>query len=324
LAKGGYLSLTVKQLSVFEHKVGEVEKPRRKETVEWSWDSSPILLPLAYEPREENAIVAAFTIAEYCGSKVLVYHVKSDADTEAARDKALKLLDEHAKAFKVNFEVKESGKVVDADNVAYISKSIVEEAEETGCQAIVMSAHRETFLRELLGRISDRVARKADTKVILVESAFKGARITRQPRKIMVTVIENKFYRDALILAAIFTSSLSAPSCELIAVNVLKIPEATPIDAVERSKVFREIEREFAYKVASAIASLGRLFTPRILPVRDVGRDVASFASDEGVELIIMGSGKPARLGPVLTKDEYAIVKRAGCVALIVIPPKKS
>jgi len=316
--------LTVKQLNVFEQKVGGVEKPRKKEAVEWGWDSSPILLPLAYEPREENAIVAAFTIAESCGSKVLVYHVRSDADTEAARERALKLLNEHAKAFKVSYEVKESSKVVDADNIAYISRSIVAEAKEAGCQAIVMSAYRETFVRELLGRISDRVARKADTKVILVESAFKGARIARQPRKIMILVLENKFYRDALILAATFTSSLSAPSCELLAVNVLKLPEATPIDAVERSKVFRAIEREFAHEVASAIASLGRLFTPRILPVRDVGRDVATFTSDEGVELIIMGSNKPSRLGPVLTKDEYAIVKRVGCVALIVIPPKKS
>jgi len=316
--------LTVKQLNVFEQKVGEVEKGRKNGAVEWGWDSSPILLPLAYEPREENAIVAAFTIAEYCGSKVLVYHVKSDADTEAARERALKLLNEHAKAFKVSYEVKESSKVVDADNIAYISRSIVAEAKEAGCQAIVMSAHRETFLRELLGRISDRVARKADTKVILVESAFKGARIVKQPRKIMVVVLENKFYRDALILAAIFTSSLSTPNCELLAVNVLKLPAVTPIDAVERSKVFRAIEREFAHEVASAIAFLGRLFTPRILPVRDVGRDVATFASDEGVELIIMGSDKPGRLGPVLTKDEYAIVKRAGCVALIVIPPKNS
>ena len=307
---------------MFEQKVGEVEKT--KKVVEWGWDSSPILLPLAYEPREENAIIAAFTIAEYCGSKVLVYHVRNDADTEVAREKALKLLDEHAKMFKVNYEVRESSKVVSADNVAYISKSIAEAAKEAGCQAIVMSAHRETFLRELLGRISDRVARKANTKVILVESAFKGARITRQPRKIMVVVLEKQFYIDTLILAAIFTSSLSAPNCELIAVNVLKLPEATPVDAVERSEVFRAIEREFAYKVASAIASLGRLFTPRILPVRDVGRDVANFASDEGVELIIMGSDKPGRLGPALTKDEYAIVKKAGCVALIVIPPKNS
>jgi len=307
-----------------KQKVSEVERPRRKEDIEWGWDNSPLLLPLAYEPREENAIVAAFTIAEYCGSKVLVYHVKNDADTEAAREKVLKLVDEHAKTFKVNYEVEESSKMVDADNIAYISRSIVEAAKEAGCQAIVMSAHRESFLRELLGRISDRVARKADTKVILVESAFKGARITHQPKKIMVTILENKFYRDALILAAIFTSTLSAPSCELIAVNVLKLPDATPIDAVERSKVFRAIEREFAHKVASAIASLGRLFTPRILPVRDIGRDVASFASDEGVELIIMGSDKPGRIGPVLTKDEYAIIKKAGCVALIVIPPKNS
>ena len=309
---------------MFEQKVSEVERSRKKEAVEWGWDSSPILLPLAYEPREENAIIAAFTIAEYCGSKVLVYHVRNDADTEAAREKTLKLLNEHAKTLKVNYEVIESTKVVDSDNVAHISKSIVETAKETGCQAIVMSAHRESFLRELLGRISDRVARKADTKVILVESAFKGARISRQPRKIMVTVLENQFYRDALILAAIFTSSLSAPSCELIAVNVLKLPDATPIDATERSKVFRMIEREFAHNVASSIASLGRLFTPRILPVRNVGRDVASFISDEGVELIIMGSDKPGRLGPVLTKDEYAIIKKAGCVALVVILPKKS
>jgi len=299
-----------------------VKKLTKKEDVEWGWDNSPILLPLAYEAREENAILAAFTIAEHCGSKVFVHHVRNEADTESAREKALKTLMEHAKSFKVTYEVTESGDVVDADDVRYISKSIVKAAKEAGCQAIVMSAHRESFLRELLGRISDRVARIADKRVILVESAFEGARITRQPRKIMVTVLENRFYRDALVLAAIFTSSLSAPNCELIAVNAIEIPEATPIDATERSKVFRTIERDFAYKVALAITSIGRLFTPRILPVRDVGRDVAGFALDEGIELIIMGSDKPGRLGPVLTKDEYAVVKKVGCVVLVVIPPK--
>lgn len=301
---------------------GVVKKLAKRVGVEWGWDTSPILLPLAYEPREENAVVTAFTIAEHCGSMVLVYHVRNEADTEAAREGALKTLSEQGKSFKVNYKVKESAEVVDADNVAHISKKIVAAAKEAGCQAIVMSAHREPFLRELLGRISDRVARTADTRVILVESAFRGARIARPPRKIMVTVLENRFYEDALTLAAIFTSSLSAPSCELIAVNVLKLPEATPIDATERSKVFSAIEREFAYKVALAIQSLGRLFTPRILPVRDVGRDVAVFASDEGVELIIIGCDKPSKLSPVLTKDEYAIVKKAGCVVLVVIPPK--
>ncbi|MFN3622157.1 MAG: universal stress protein, partial [Nitrososphaerales archaeon] len=202
---------------------GVVKKPR-KESVEWGWDNSPILIPLAYEPREENALLAAFAIAEYCGSKVIVYHVKTEADAEAAKDKVFRDIREHAKAFNVNYVVKESDHIVDTDDVSTISKSIVDVAKKEGCQAIVMSAHRESFLRELLGRISDRVARMADITVVLVESAFKGARLTKQPRKIMVVVLEDKFYKDSLILAAIFTSSLSTPSCELIAVNVLKIP----------------------------------------------------------------------------------------------------
>ncbi|MEM1994166.1 MAG: universal stress protein [Nitrososphaerales archaeon] len=298
-----------------------VKKSAGKEGVEWSWDNSPILLPLAYEPREENALLAAFAIAEYCGSKVIVYHVKTEVDTEAAKDKTLRNLRELAKVFNVPYVINESDYIVDADDVSKISKSIVDVAKKEGCQAIIMSAHRESFLRELLGRISDRVARMADRTVVLVESAFKGARFTRQPRKIMVVVLENKFYKDSLTLAAIFTSSLSTPNCELLAVNVLKIPEATPIDATETSKVFRKMEREFAQKIALAITSLGRLFTPRILPVRDIGRDLAEFAAEEGVELIIIGCDKPGRLGPVLTKDEYAIVKKAGCVVLVVIPP---
>ncbi len=298
-----------------------VKRSAEKERVEWGWDNSPILIPLAYEPREENALLAAFAVAEYCGSKVIVYHVKTEADTEAAKDKAVRSIWEHAKSFNVTYVMKESGYIVDADDAAAISKSIINAAKEEGCQAIIMSAHRESFLRELLGRISDRVARMADIPVILVESAFRGARITKQPRKIMVIILENRFYKEPLILAAIFTSSLSTPSCELIAVNVLKIPAVTPIDATEVSKVFRVIERDFSQKIALAITSLGRLFTPRILPVRDVGRDVTEFAVEEGVELIIMGCDKPGRLGPVLTKDEYAIVKKVGCVVLVAIPP---
>ena len=295
-------------------------KNNKSRKIEWSWENSAILLPLAYEHRELNSIYTACIIAEQCGCKVITFHVKTEANNEESKKEFLDRLDSYAKFFRIEYEVKETSEVYDSDDLSKISDLIVKSSEENNCRSIIMGAHRESFLRELIGRISDRVARKANCNVILVESSNTGMTMPRLPKRIMVTILDNLAHQDAFILAAAFTSTASAPDCEIIAGRVIRIPAATPLPAIESSKLFKVIEKAFAEQMALAIESLGRLFTPRILPVRDIGQGVTDFTTQEGIELLILESEQPGRLGPAMTREEYAIVKKTPCIVLVVIP----
>ena len=126
----------------------------KEATVEWSWSDAPIVLPLAYQPREWNAIYIAFYIAEYSGSKVYIMHVlegKEDHDFEESLRKEIADL---AADLSVKYELVEVRPRSQPPNVDEIARTIVATADEKNAQAIVMSAHREPLFRELFGRVS--------------------------------------------------------------------------------------------------------------------------------------------------------------------------
>jgi len=302
-----------------------MDKPSQPNNkIEWSWSDSPILLPLAYEHRELNSIYTAFIMAEYAGSKVITFHVKTEIEDRVIREDSLKSIRESASYFGVNYEIKETQESASSDDATKISSRIVSVAKEYGCQAVVMSAYKEGFFRNFFGRISDRVARKADCDVVLVETPRHGMIIPKQIKKIIIPILKDRFGPSPLILAAALTSSASKPDCELIVARVVNIPLTTSMDAIESSRLFRKVESNFSRKIAIAINSLGRLFSPKLLAVRDVGVDVADYVKETEADLIIIESNKPGRLGPMMTRDEYAIVGRASRITLVIFPTKKA
>jgi nucleotide-binding universal stress UspA family protein len=283
----------------------------------------PILLPLAYDHREWNSINVAFYLAEYSGSKIIVFHVKTEVSDKSIREESLKSIKDFASRFNINYEIKETKDLVSSKDVTKISDEITSATKEYSCQAIVMSAYKEGFFREFFGRISDRVARKAECDVILVETPRSDMRIPRQIKKIMIPILKDKFTPAPLIVAAALTSSASTPDYELLVIRVVNMPLTTSMDAIESTRFFHKVEANFSQKIAVAIGSLGRLFSPKLLAVRDVGVDVANYAKETGTDMIIMESNKPSRFGPMMTKDEYAIIRRAPCITLVVFPAKR-
>jgi len=301
-----------------------INKPKRSnDKIEWSWGNLPILLPLAYDHHEWNSINVAFYLAEYSGSKIIVFHVKTEVSDKSIREESLKSIKDFASRFNINYEIKETKDLVSSKDVTKISDEITSATKEYSCQAIVMSAYKEGFFREFFGRISDRVARKAECDVILVETPRSDMRIPRQIKKIMIPILKDKFTPAPLIVAAALTSSASTPDYELLVIRVVNMPLTTSMDAIESTRFFHKVEANFSQKIAVAIGSLGRLFSPKLLAVRDVGVDVANYAKETGTDMIIMESNKPSRFGPMMTKDEYAIIRRAPCITLVVFPAKR-
>ncbi len=291
----------------------------KEAAVEWSWSDAPLVLPLAYQPREWDAIYIAFYLAEYSGSKVYVTHVLEGKEDHQYEAKLKTDLDALSKSLSVKYEFVEVLPTSQPPGVEEIAGAIIRTAKERSAQAIVMSAHREPLFRELFGRVSDHVSSHSPTKVVLVETPQAGVALPRNPRRILVPVLKEQ-HPDPFIIAAALTSSVSVADVEITAAKILVLPRTVPLDAVEMALPLRKEERDFSSFTSLAIKTLGRLINPKILPVREVGGDVAEFVRDRQIDVLVMFSKRETGFYSFLTKDEYEVVRRSPCVVIVVVP----
>ena len=290
-----------------------------KEAVEWSWSDAPIVLPLAYQPREWSAVYIAFYIAEYSGSKVYATHVLEGREDHEFEKKLKADVDALAKSLSVKYEFIEVKPTSQPPGVEEISRALVDAANTRGAQAIVMSAHREPLFRELFGRVSDHVSRVSSTKVVLVETPQQGVEIPKMPKRILVPVLREQ-HADPFIIAAALTSSATSVDAEITAAKIIELPQTLPLDAFEVAQPLRKEEREFSSFTSFAIKSLGRLINAKILPVRDMGEDVASYIRENKIDMLVMFSKRETGFYSFLTKDEYEIVRKSPCVVVVTEP----
>ncbi len=289
------------------------------DTVEWSWSDAPLVLPLAFQPREWNAVFIAFYLAEYSGSKVYVTHVLEGEEDHAFEESVLKDIAELAQELSVQYEIISVPPRSLPPDVEEISAALVKVAKEKSAQAIVMSAHREALFRELFGRVSDHVARAFDGKVVLVETPQAGVRIPDKPKRILIPVLKEE-HPDPYIIAAALTSSASAADVEIYAAKIIELPPTVPLDAVDTAFPLKKEEREFSHFTSFAIKALGRLSSPKIVPVREVGTDVAAYVKEKRIDVVVMFSGRETGFYSFLTKDEYEIVSKSPCIVVVTLP----
>jgi hypothetical protein len=89
---------------------------------------------------------------------------------------------------------------------------------------------------------------------------------------------------------------------------------------VEVSQPLRKVERDFSHFTSFAIKALGRLINAKILPVREVGKDVARFTKERRIDVLVMYSKRETGFYSFLTKDEYEIVRKSPCVVIVTVP----
>jgi nucleotide-binding universal stress UspA family protein len=291
----------------------------REAAVEWSWSDAPLVLPLAYQPREWDAIYIAFYLAEYSGSKVYVTHVLEGKEDHEFEAKLKRDIEDLSKALSVKYEFVEVLPSSQPPGVEEIAGALIQTVKDKEAQAIVMSAHREPLFRELFGRVSDHVSRHCPSRVVLVETPQTDVQLPKNPRRILVPVLREQ-HPDPFIIAAALTSSASVAEVEITAAKIFVLPRTVPLDVVEMAQPLRKEERDFSSFISFAIKTLGRLISPKLLPVREVGGDVAQYVKDRQIDVLVIYSRRETGFYSFLTKDEYEIVRTSPCVVIVTVP----
>ncbi len=137
--------------------------------------------------------------------------------------------------------------------------------------------------------------------------------------KVMVALRDLESLESLVSLACQLAQGLDG---ELIALHVVEVPAATPIDASEES--LDRLGKEILAGAKQAADRLHQRLTPQLVRARTAGEAVVGEAKDQGVELLVVGHHKPharAERDFILGSTTQYVAHHAPCRVIVQIPP---
>jgi nucleotide-binding universal stress UspA family protein len=137
--------------------------------------------------------------------------------------------------------------------------------------------------------------------------------------KIMVALRGGEALESLVSLACQLSVGMDA---ELIALHVVEIPPATPIEADE--EVLDRSGKELLARARRVARGFSKELGTRLVRARGVGEAIVGEAREQGVELLVMGHHKPHPhpLGEILLGSTVQYVAHhTPCRVIVQIPP---
>jgi nucleotide-binding universal stress UspA family protein len=157
-----------------------------------------LLAATDFSPRADMALRRAVQIASERGAALTLFHVcgaeaRDDVQAQQLAVNADKRLRQQISALSLPDQVLATGRVVTGKPFV----EIIRGAREEGAELVVVGAHGEHFLKDLLfGTTAEKIARKGDRPVLVVKRATHGPY-----RRVLVPVDFSDNSRHALELA---------------------------------------------------------------------------------------------------------------------------
>jgi len=194
---------------------------------------------------------------------------------------------------------------------------------ETGAGTLVLSVSKDIVAgkKSALKKI-EWLEKFTDRKILLVSQPItvSEARYARSPR-ILIPVLD-KVQKRAFELAEVLTADSIIPNVDVIAARVIEMPRIKPLYSVYRPESLVNMDKELSFLKAFRNKPLFRAIHPKVLLVRDVGRDLVDFALERKVDMIVIDGDWSEKAAGFLTKTERRIAAKASCAIVVIIPKK--
>ena len=136
---------------------------------------------------------------------------------------------------------------------------------------------------------------------------------------VMVALRDAESVESLVTLACQLSQGMDA---ELMALHVVEVPAATPLEA--DNEILDHPGKEILTRAQQVAEGFSRKITARLLRARDVGEAIVGEAGDQGVELLVMGHHKPHPhpLGDfLLGSTARYVAHHAPCRVIVQVPP---
>jgi nucleotide-binding universal stress UspA family protein len=139
--------------------------------------------------------------------------------------------------------------------------------------------------------------------------------------KVMVALRDPESVASLMTLAIHLSNSMDA---ELVALHVVEVPLATPLEAED--EILDHAGKEILAAATRVAERSSAKLSTELLRAREAGEAIAGEAKDRGADLLIVGHHRahPSALGEVvLGSTAQYVARHAPCRVLIQIPPPK-
>ncbi len=295
-------------------------KPEVRTRIPFIERGPPVLVPLTLQGSDEIAVAVALSLAEYSGSRIVLVRLPGVSPASGARDMELRL-ESLARASDTPASFVDLPPSGGRRGRHSLGRDLESLAERTKAETVVIPVGPDVFA----GRRAERRRWIHDLRrhrVILVRGPGKAVEAPARLQRILIPVLE-EFHAEPFDIAASLTAASLFPAVDVVAAKVIKIPQIVPLYSTYRPESLIDQDRELSFLRQLRTRPIMRLLTPKILMVRDIGRDLVDFAEERDIDVILLAGRWEAVRRGFLSKDERAVATKAKGTVIVVLPAAK-
>ncbi|HYM39980.1 MAG TPA: cation-transporting P-type ATPase, partial [Thermoplasmata archaeon] len=280
----------------------------------------PVIVPLTLQGSDETAVAVALSLAEYSGSRILVVRLPIAGPRREVQRDLERRIDDLAKATDTPCGFVDLPSVGGHRRRPSLGGDLESLAERTKAETLVVPVDAEVFAGGRLRRRDAWLLNLRKRRVILVRGPALAAGEVPRLRRVLIPVLE-EFQPEPFDVAASLTTASAFPAVDVVAAKVIKIPSIVPLYSTYKPESLIDQDRELSFLKSLRARPIMRLLTPKILMVRDIGRDLVEFADERGIEVILMAGRWEAGHRGFLGRDEREVALKAKGAVAVILPP---
>ncbi len=280
---------------------------------------APVLLPLTLQGADESAATVALSLAEYSGSRLIVVRLP-DLGAPSSRAQDLeRRIESLGRGLEIPCTFVDLPRSNGGRTRRAVGRDLEQLAERTKAETIVIPVDADVFSGSAARHREAWIGDLRKRRVLLVRGSGRAGATPDRLRRILIPVLE-EYRPEPFDVAASLTASSAFPAVDVVAAKVIKIPAIVPLYSTYRPESLVDQERELSFLKPLRTRPIMRFLTPKILMVRDIGRDLVEFANERDVEAILLaGRWELARRG-FLPKDERQVALKAKGTVVVILP----
>ena len=283
----------------------------------------PILLALTLSESEEAAASVALSLAEYSGSRIVPIHIPDLGPPPEWEHELERRIEAMAGASDTPCSFVDLPRSDVRAGRRAVGRDLDRLAERTKAETVVIPVDAEAFKGD---RFLRRVAWIMDLrarKVVLVRGPRRLPGVPVRLQRILIPVLED-FRVEPFDVAASLTAASTFPAVDVVAAKVVKIPQIVPLYSTYRPESLIDRDHELSFLRSLRTRPIMRLLTPKILMVRDIGRDLVEFAAERDIEAILLAGRWTASRQGFLSREEREVAVKAVGTVVVILPPEKA
>lgn len=283
----------------------------------------PVLLPLTLTGSDESAVSVALALAEYSGSRLVAVRLPISERDRARQGGLERRLGSLAKGAEIPCTFVDLPASQTRARRRALGRDLAQLAERTKAETIVVPVSSSVFAGGARARNETWVGSLRGRRVLLVRGPARGEASPPRLRRILIPVLD-EFDPEPFDVAASLTATATFPAVDVVAARVIKVPQIVPLYSTYRPESLIDADHELSFLKSLRARPVVRLITPKVLMVRDIGRDVVDFAAERDIEAVLLAGRWALGRRGFLSKDEREVARKASGTVIVTLPPAKA